>query len=60
MEDSTLVIRDLKPGVHFFGVFDGHGGDAGHLQEQVGEVPGGDEHVFSEAEDDHDRQAEHE
>jgi protein phosphatase 1G len=28
MEDSTLVIRDLKPGVHFFGVFDGHGGDA--------------------------------
>jgi protein phosphatase PTC2/3 len=28
MEDAMIVLLDLKPGVHFFGVFDGHGGDA--------------------------------
>lgn len=28
MEDACLHIFDVKPGVHFFGVFDGHGGDA--------------------------------
>lgn len=28
MEDAMLVLHDVKPGVHFFGVFDGHGGDA--------------------------------
>jgi serine/threonine protein phosphatase PrpC len=28
MEDAILVLENIKPGVHFFGVFDGHGGDA--------------------------------
>jgi serine/threonine protein phosphatase PrpC len=28
MEDAILLLTDIKPGVHFFGVFDGHGGDA--------------------------------
>ena len=28
MEDAMITLHDVKPGVHFFGVFDGHGGDA--------------------------------
>ena len=28
MEDAMIIMKDIKPGVHFFGVFDGHGGDA--------------------------------
>lgn len=28
MEDAIVIIENIKPGVHFFGVFDGHGGDA--------------------------------
>eukprot|EP00351_Strombidinopsis_sp_SopsisLIS2011_P004334 CAMPEP_0116885130 /NCGR_PEP_ID=MMETSP0463-20121206/18349_1 /TAXON_ID=181622 /ORGANISM="Strombidinopsis sp, Strain SopsisLIS2011" /LENGTH=39 /DNA_ID= /DNA_START= /DNA_END= /DNA_ORIENTATION= len=27
MEDSIIASHDVKPGVHFFGVYDGHGGN---------------------------------
>ena len=27
MEDAIITANNVKPGVHFFGVFDGHGGN---------------------------------